>query len=226
MAAPENRVKPDNPHRSRAKRMTGCPSGRFPHQFRPERATASLSVRQRRIAKVNGRNKRRYEKEWTSTEKGMKRRVSVAKNERNDDQQRKGDERGGVGNKLPRSILQFVCRTRPFVDTILLSSTEMRVHRSRPHRWITTIDKAPVNEFPLVKFSSLANQPGGRWSDPSFARQITTRSALILPLPFSSIPTTLGTRESKPTAIPIPGCCMKQLLGFVSLYRVPLKGIF
>lgn len=121
----------------------------------------------------------------------------------------KEDEGGGVGNKLPRSILQFVCRTRPFVDTILLSSTEMRVHRSRPRRWITTIDKAPVNEFPLVKFSSLANQPGGRWSDPSFARQITTRSALILSLPFSSIPTTLGTRESKPIAIPIPGCCMK-----------------
>lgn len=65
----------------------------------------------------------------------------------------------GVGNKLPRDIAQFVCRTRPFVDTILLSSTEMRVHRSRPCRWITTIDKAPVNEFPLVKFSSLANQP-------------------------------------------------------------------
>lgn len=87
----------------------------------------------------------------------------------------------GVGNKLPRDIAQFVCRTRPFVDTILLSSTEMRVHRSRPCRWITTIDKGPVNEFPLVKFSSLANQPGtgGRWSDPSSDRQITTSSASL-----------------------------------------------
>lgn len=90
----------------------------------------------------------------------------------------------GVGNKLPRDIAQFVCRTRPFVDTILLSSTEMRVHRSRPCRWITTIDKAPVNEFPLVKFSSLANH---RW---------TMERSLVRPTNYNELGPFGGIRES------------------------------
>lgn len=119
----ENRVNSGKRSKLDAKGMSGHPADQLQRQFRVYRRNSvnlfdksgiaggereQAAIRER---VVNGDAKRDEKKR-----RGRKRR------ERNG----RWEGAGEVSNKLPRGTSQFVCRTRPFVDTILLSSTKMR----------------------------------------------------------------------------------------------------